>query len=113
MLCLLSYTGGCSWESHSMTITATATRRTTSRILRSPLAVPDGSVTPAAEADTPTPVPEAVVLSDRGATLAEFEDYLRTVTTVTADRASRAKSWFCIALKFRRTSSQGMSALRI
>jgi integrase/recombinase XerD len=62
-----------------MTITATAGRRATSRVLKSPLAVPDGSVTPAAEADTPTPVLEAVVLSDRGATLAEFEDYLRTV----------------------------------
>jgi integrase/recombinase XerD len=62
-----------------MTITATAARRATSRVLKSPLAVPDGSVTPAVEADALTPVLEAAVLSDRGATLAEFEDYLRTV----------------------------------
>jgi integrase/recombinase XerD len=62
-----------------MTITATASRRVTSRILKSPLAVPDGSVASAAVADTPTLVLEAAVLSDRGATLAEFEGYLLTV----------------------------------
>jgi hypothetical protein len=49
--------------------------------LKSPLAMPSGApVTPADHpADIEGAVLASVVLSDRNATLAEFEDYLRTV----------------------------------
>jgi len=45
--------------------------------LKSPLAMPSGA--PVAPANYPSAVFGRVVLSDRNATLAEFEDYLRTV----------------------------------
>ena len=66
-----------------MTITAaTSRRRVPGRPLKSPLAVAGGyrspETGPAADADS---VLAGAVLSDRGATLAEFEDYLRTVNS--------------------------------
>jgi site-specific recombinase XerD len=56
-------------------------RRAAGRPLKSPLAVAsDRSRPPAAAApDDDGPVPSPIALSDRQATLAEFEDYLRTV----------------------------------
>jgi integrase/recombinase XerD len=63
--------------------TATTSRRAPARALKSPLAVP-GHMTQLA-ADTPgsadAPALPGVELSDREATLAEFEDYLRTVNS--------------------------------
>ena len=48
--------------------------------LKSPLAVPSGtSAVPVLPADAAGAAGTRAVLSDRGATLAEFEDYLRTV----------------------------------
>jgi site-specific recombinase XerD len=63
-----------------MTTTATRGRRAPGHPLKSPLAVAGGSAASAAASATAaaTPVLESVVLSDRAATLAEFEDFLRT-----------------------------------
>jgi hypothetical protein len=66
--------------------TAATSRRAPARPLKSPLAVPDNTAHrtadagAAAEADTPSF--GRAVLSDREATLAEIEDYLRTVNRV-------------------------------
>jgi hypothetical protein len=56
-------------------------RRAAGRPLKSPLAVAAGHSRPpaASAAYDDSPVPSRIVLSDRRATLAEFEDYLRTV----------------------------------
>jgi hypothetical protein len=56
--------------------------RGTKSPLKSPLAVPSGtSAAPVLPADTEGGVLTGSALSDRGATLAEFEDYLRTVNS--------------------------------
>jgi integrase/recombinase XerD len=53
-------------------------RATSSRPLRSPLAAPGGPGRAPSEFDGLTAPPSRAVLTDRGATRAEFEDYLRT-----------------------------------
>jgi hypothetical protein len=64
-----------------MTTATTPDRRIHGRPLKNPLAMPGHSAASAAavELDPTTPELEGVMLSDRTATLAEFEDYLRTV----------------------------------
>ena len=63
-----------------MTTPTTRGRRASDRPLKSPLAVASGHTMPssASSADAPEPALAGAVLSDREATLAEFEDYLRT-----------------------------------
>jgi hypothetical protein len=63
-----------------MTTSTTAGRRAPGRALKSPLAVPGVSAAPAAgNSRGPAPAPGRAALSDREATLAEFQGYLRTV----------------------------------
>ncbi len=61
-----------------MTIAA-ASRRAPARLLKSPLAVPGSTAHRTGNASADAPSLGHVVLSDREAALAEFEDYLRTV----------------------------------
>ena len=63
-----------------MTTPATRGRRAAGRPLKSPLAVAHGYAT-ASSAPDPAAAPDhaGAALSDREATLAEFEDYLRTI----------------------------------
>jgi site-specific recombinase XerD len=62
--------------------TATRSRRAPGRMLKSPLAMAGDRAGLAAASDVKAaPVLAGVVLSDRAATLAEFEDFLRTTNT--------------------------------
>ena len=62
-----------------MTTGSTRTRRVPERVLKSPLAVAAPAPQVSAAQPTPGSVAARAQLSDRESTLAEFEDYLRTV----------------------------------
>jgi hypothetical protein len=65
-----------------MPSTTSARTRRNGRLLKSPLAVASSRICPGAPAAGPEetyPVP-AIALSERKATIAEYEDYLRTTT---------------------------------